>query len=239
MKKSFNLQTKSHNINVITNGKDEFDNIVICFHGFGGDKWGDTYSGLKKRLDNSLVASFDSCGHGESEVSLEDMRLDVILEEIKTVVNYFKEFNKPIILVSNSYGGYRVIEYLIKYKPDISKVIYVNPAFNILKTLESVKDFQYTQLKENDKVVVNKSLNKFIKKPFLDDLYNNNLYKQKYDIDYDTDIIVGTKDSLIPIDDTLKISNMYGYKIIYVEDEHIFENKDNYQLVADIIKEIK
>ena len=42
MKKSFYLQTKSHSINVITNGKDEFDNIVICFHGFGGDKWGDT-----------------------------------------------------------------------------------------------------------------------------------------------------------------------------------------------------
>ena len=90
MKKDVLIAIKDYYINLITNGAENFDKIVLCFHGFNGDKWGDAYSGLKKRLTNSLVASFNSCGHGDSEISSEDMRFDLILEEIDVVVKFFK-----------------------------------------------------------------------------------------------------------------------------------------------------
>lgn len=136
MKKNVSIKAKKYNIELITNGMENFDQIVLCFHGFNGDKWGDAYSGLKNRAENSLVCSFDSCGHGNSEVLSEDMRLDLILEEIDVVINFLLQAEpyKPIILVAGSYGAYRVMQYLIKYKPKISKVIYVNPAFRILNS---------------------------------------------------------------------------------------------------------
>ena len=239
MKKSIILQTPTHNIELISNGKEEFENIIICFHGFNGDKWGDAYSALKYTIENSLVCSFDSCGHGKSEISSENMRLDLILEEINVVVNFLKNnfADKPIILVAGSYGAYRVMEYLIKYKPDIKKVIYINPAFRILSILEKVKDFKYSELKETDLIPMKQSLNKYIKKDFLDDLYTNDLYKTDFNITYESYIIIGKKDDLIPINDTLEIAKRFNYPLFYVDDTHCFENKDNYNIVINIIKE--
>ena len=232
---------KSYSINLITNGADVFDNIVLCFHGFNGDKWGDAYSGLKNRLKNSLVCSFDSCGHGKSEILSENMRLNDILEEINAVVNFLRQVNpnKPIILVAVSYGAYRVMNYLIKNKPNVNKVIYINPAFRMLDILEKLKDFKYEELKETDRVVIKKSLNKFVSKQFLDDLYNNNLYTQSTNLTYKSEIFIGKRDSLIPLEDTLEIASKYNYNITYVDDEHCFENEHSWNLVAEAIKEVK
>jgi len=239
MKKSVLINLEHHNIELITNGKEEFKNIVLCFHGFGGNKWGDAYSGLKKILDNSLVCSFDSCGHGESEIVSEDMRLDVALEEIDGVVGFLKQENsdKPIILVAVSYGAYRVMQYLIKYRPEIKRVVYVNPAFKMLEVLEKVKDFKYADLKDGEKIVMKKSLNKFIKKDFLDDLLKNDLYSKKYDLGYETFVVIGTRDSLIPVEDSLEIARMYDFKVTYINEEHCFENKESWNSVAGIIEE--
>lgn len=239
MKKNINIRIDDYNIEMITNGKDVFDNIIICFHGFNGDKWGDAFSGLKNIAENSLVCSFDSCGHGDSEVTSEKMRLYLILKEIDIVIEYLKKnlLDKPIILVAVSYGAYRVMEYLIHYKPNIDKIIYINPAFKMLETIENVKDFEYAKLEENALVTMKKSKNKYISKAFLDDLYENNLYSQTYDIYYDMEIVVGDKDSLIPIEDTLKIADMYKCKITYVNDNHVFENKENWKIVLHLIED--
>ena len=239
MHTNYLIETDTHSINLITNGKDDFDNIVVCFHGFNGDKWGDVYSGLKVRASNSLVCSFDSCGHGKSPIPSNQMRLDTILKEIEYVVNFLHNLcpDKPINLVGGSYGGYRIMEYLVRYSPEvINKVIYVNPAFRILERLEELKDFKYNELKENDMVLMKRELNKFMHKSFLDDLFNNNLYKQTLLKTYNSTIVIGKKDSLIPVEDSLEIANKYNYPIIYVDDQHCFENKDNWQVVADIIK---
>jgi len=241
VKKNISIAMQNYTIEAITNGAEHFNNIVLCFHGFNGDKWGDAYSGLKPILKNSLLVSFNSCGHGDSAVSSENMRLNLILEEIEVVVNYLKKEipNKPIFFVSLSYGAYRVMQYLIKFKPNIKKSIYINPAFRILQCLEKVREFTYSELKENEKVLMKRSLNKYIKKDFLDDLFKNDLYSKVYDINYDSEIIVGSRDTLIPVSDILEIANNYNYKVTYIDEEHCFENKDSWQVIANMIEELE
>ena len=237
MKKNILINVKNYTIDLITNGRDDFDNIVLCFHGFNGDKWGGPFGGLKDRLDNCLICSFDSCGHGDSEISSEDMRLSDILEEIDIVVKYLKDaFHKPIVLVANSYGAYRVMWYLIKYKPDIKQVIFVNPAFRILKILETIRGFKYNTLQSGEMVQMKSDSHKFLTKKFLDDLNECDLYKKMYKVDYDIKIVVGRRDSLIPINDTLEIAKKYNYDITYIDEEHRFENKDNWKVIASMIE---
>lgn len=240
MKKNVLIELKNYSISLITNGKEDFENIVICFHGFNGDKWGDAFGGLKNRLANSLVVSFDSCGHGESEISSLDMRLNVILNEIDVVVNYFKKEvpNKAIILIGVSYGAYRIMQFLIKYKPDIEKIILVNPAFKMLNILESIKNFKYDELKVGDKIIMKKSLNKYMSKDFLDDIYKNSLFDDDYKIDYDIDVIVGTRDTLIPIQDTIDFIEKYGCRLTYIDEDHYIENKENWNTVVDLVDRI-
>ena len=240
MKKNISISLKNYTIDLITNGADDFDKIVICFHGFNGDKWGDAYSGLKKRLTNSLVVSFDSCGHGESYVSSIDMRLSLVLEEIAEVVKFLqKEFpDKKIVFVACSYGAYRVMQYLIKYRPMIHKIIYINPAFGMLEVLQMVKGFKYEELKSGDTIAMKSSLNKFMCKEFIDDLYENNLFAKDFNLGvFDSEIVIGERDSLIPVCDKLEIANKYKYGVTYVDDEHCFENKENWQVVVDLIEE--
>ena len=240
MKKNISINANGYNIDLITNGVDNFNKIILCFHGFNGDKWGGPFGGLKERLKTSLVCSFDSCGHGDSEVTPEKMRLSDILEEIKVVVDYLKKtFHKPIVLVANSYGAYRVMWYLIKFKPSIEQVVFVNPAFRILKILETIRGFEYVNLNSNEMVLMKGDSNKFLNKKFLDDLNECDLYKNFYDIDYDIKIVVGIRDSLIPVEDTLEIAGKYNFEITYIDEEHRFENKENWNVIADMISEFK
>ena len=39
MKKNILIKVNNHTIDLITNGVDDFDKVVLCFHGFNGDKW--------------------------------------------------------------------------------------------------------------------------------------------------------------------------------------------------------
>ena len=195
MKKNIYIPCNNYNIHLVSNGAENYNNIALCFHGFNGDKWGDAYAGLKHIEMNSLVCSFDSCGHGDSPISSLDMRLDIILEEIDEVVSFLKknEPSKPIILIGLSYGAYRIMQYLIKYHPSIEKVIFINPVLNILETLEMTKEFKYLKLKENELVPMKRSLNKYMTKAFLDDLYQNNLYKSNYTFSYNVGYIFRNK----------------------------------------------
>jgi pimeloyl-ACP methyl ester carboxylesterase len=237
MKKNILIKVKNYTIDLITNGVDYFDKVILCFHGFNGDKWGGPYAGLKNLMTNSLVCSFDSCGHGDSEVSSEDMRLDIILEEINVVVTYLKnEFKKPIIIVANSYGAYRVMWYLIQCKPQIRQVIFVNPAFRMLNILENIRNFDYNNLKNDSKILMKSNTYKYLNKRFIDDLHSNNLYEKKYDINYNIKLVVGRRDSLIPINDTLEIAQKYHFDIKYIDEEHRFENKDNWKVVASMME---
>jgi hypothetical protein len=130
------------------------------------------------------------------------------------------------------------MQYLIKYKPDIQKIIYINPAFRILTILEKVREFEYSKLKENALVSMKHSLNKYMRKEFLDDLYENDLYKTNFNISYDSSVVIGKKDDLIPFNDTLEIVNKFNYPLFYVNDDHCFVNKDSWKIVIDIIKEV-
>lgn len=238
MKKNIEIKIKDYVVDVVTNGADEFDNVVICFHGFNGDRWGGAYTNLRYRLKKSLVVSFDSCGHGESKVKSEDMRLSTILEEIDCVVRFFIQSckGKRVYFVANSYGAYRIMWYLINFKINVEGIILVNPAFRMLNILEDIRNFKYSNLGNDDKILMKSGTNKYLNKGFFDDLHSNNLYEKKYDIPNNIKLVVGSRDSLIPIKDTLEIAEKYNFEITYVDDEHSFENKDNWNVVVNMIE---
>ncbi len=240
MKKSEIIKSGDHNIEIISNGAENFDAIVLCFHGFNGDRWGDGFGFLKRNLERFLVCSFDSAGHGKSGVASHDMRLDIILKEIDDVVSYLKENNpgKPIILYAVSYGGYRVWAYLMKYRTDIRKIIFANPAFDIVPTLEDLKGFKREELVPGELVKMKSSLGKFMTKEFVDDLYETNVYSNINGKHYIIDIIVGERDTLIPLDDTLRFAEINESTITFVDEPHCFEKDETMMMIAEKIKEI-
>lgn len=237
MKGSIILKTKTHNLELITNKVEDFENIVVCFHGFNGDKWGDTFSKAKKHLKNSLVCSFDSAGHGTSEVLSHHITMEIVMDEIDTIINYLKQNfpTKPIYLLGVSYGGYRIVAYLIKYKPQIKKAILINPALKMAEILEDIQGFKLEELSDDDYVVMHSDLNKFLTKQFVQELKDCNLYNEK-EINYDITIIKGEQDSLIPPSHITEFAQKYNVKVVGVDDEHCLENSQSWQTVFQEIE---
>jgi len=239
MTKFVNVKSEPHNIELIHNGVDNPSAIILCMHGFNGDRWGDGYGKLKS-FEDILVCSYDSAGHGNSEVSSLDMRMKLINQETIDVITYIEDSypNVPIIMFSNSYGSYRSMYYMQNHSKNIKHVICVNPAFRMLNILEKLKEFEYELLDENSKVVMKRSLGKFMSKAYLDDLYNFKVNDIASKLDVPVTIVIGDKDTLIPrehIDDFVDITNC---SVIHVNDDHCLEDDNSWKTVIEYIRSI-
>lgn len=240
--KMLEINSDNHKIKLYTNGVENPQKIVLCMHGFNGDLWGDGFSKLRKRLsdeDKILVCSFDSAGHGESEVDSIDITLDLVIQEITDVVNYLeKQYeNKPIYFYAISYGGYRAMVSIARnnYK-NLKGIILVNPAVRMLKILEMLKEFNYKKLSSDATVPMKSSLNKFLSKKFLDDLYENDLFKLSYKMNVPIKLLIGTEDDLIPKQDLKDFADLTKCDCEFLEDSHCVKDDKSWERIVEIIK---
>ena len=242
--KIVDVKSGGHNIKLYSNGVESPKKIVLCLHGFNGDLWGDGFSKLKKRLpgeEKILVCSFDSAGHGESEVNAIDMTLDLVIQEISDVVKYLEsQFSGvPLYFYAISYGGYRAMVAISKnvYK-NLKGIVLVNPAVKMLKTLEQLKNFKYNQLKSDAVVPMKSSLNKYLSKRFLDDLNENDLFKLNYKMNVPIKLIIGTNDDLILEQDLKDFAELTKCDCEYLNDGHCLKTDESWNRIIEIVKEM-
>ncbi len=233
------IKSCGHNVELITNGVASPKSIVLCLHGFNGNRWGDGFSTLRKQFTDILVCSFDSAGHGESEISSIDMTLKIAVQEIIDVVDYLhKNFSHvPITIFASSYGAYRTMVALSREKLDVKNLVFINPAFNILKVLEVCKEFDYTLLKTGELVPMKKSLGKLMTKKFLDELFENDIYNMRYLTTPPLTIFIGNNDTLIKREDIFKFAKCYDCELKYLEDGHCLENPDSWQEITKFLED--
>ena len=240
MIENYLIKSGNHKIDLHTNAVENPQKIILCLHGFNGDLWGDGFNKIRRAVDNILICSFDSAGHGNSEVQSLDMRLELINKEIYDVVNHLvKKYPKAkIIVFAGSYGAYRTITTLANYDlQNVEHIVFVNPAFNMIEILQRLKEFDYFKLDESSVVPMKQSLNKYLSKKFLDDLYKNDAYTLKF-TPIPMTIFIGTQDSLIPRRDTLKFLENHKCFVKYIEDEHGIEKPENWQQIIEYLKQL-
>ena len=239
MAKFIDIKCDNYTIEMISNGVSNPKAIILFMHGFNGDRWGDGYDRLKHTFEDVLVCSYDSAGHGKSEVSSLDMRLNVVNREMEVVMEYLDSKYKsiPVIVIATSYGAYRTMYYLFNnVKNNIKHVVCINPAFKMLSILERLKEFKYEELKDDDLVVMKKSLNKYVSKAFIDDLYYFDVYKFTSFISTPITLVVGLKDDLIPRCDINEFISLTNCEAIYVNDGHLLESDDSWVDVIELIR---
>lgn len=239
--KNVTIKCDNHNILLLTNGVQNPTKIILCMHGFNGDKWGDSFSKTRKNFDeNTMVCSFDSAGHGESEVNSVLMTMDIVLNEIEAVLKYLSSTyeNAKITVLASSYGAYRTMcAYNHGKLPKVSRLVFLNPALKMLKVLEILREFKYENLKPGDTVIMKASLNKLLSKKFIDDLYENNLYNKTYENAIPLTIFLGTHDTLIDKNDTLEFAKLYSScSIKYINEDHKIENPESWQQIINFLK---
>lgn len=240
MAKFIKIKSGNHDVEMVTNNVKEPRSIILCLHGFNGDRWGDGFSKLKHSFEDVLICAFDSAGHGESEIDSLDMRIDLIIKEIDDVVEFLRSRYEdiPINLFAVSYGGYRAMLYLKQFGKKVENVILYNPAFKMLNILEIAKGFKYSELKEGDRIEMNSKQNKYISKYFLDDLKQNSVYVREVEIKNPITIFLGVNDTLVPRAHTLEFCEMYDVKLIEVSGAHNPSDENWREVIAYLEKNI-
>lgn len=242
--KCVELVSDNHKIKLCMNDVKNPNKIVLCMHGLNGDLWGDGFSKLKKRLpieDKILVCSFDSAGHGESEVNSIDITLDIVIQEITDVANYLeREYkNIPLYFYATSYGGYRAMAAIAKNRyENLYGIVLVNPAIKMLEILEKLENFDYKKLNDDSTILMNSDLNKFLSKKFLDDLHDNDLFSVDYKMEVPIKLVIGNEDDLIPKQDLIDFANLTKCQCEYFDDGHCIKNEKSWARIVEIIKEL-
>lgn len=239
--KIVDILSGNHTVKLYTNGVSTPTKIILCMHGFNGDLWGDGFSKLRKKYDDILVCSFDSAGHGESEIKSLDITLDLVIDEITDVVNYLAKTypDVPLYFYAISYGGYRAMVSIARNDySNLKGIILVNPALKMLNVLEHLKDFSYKSLSPDAVVPMKASQNKYLSKKFLDDLYLNDVYKLQYKMQVPIKLIIGTNDDLIPRQDLIEFVQMTKCECIYLDDGHCIDTDASWEEIVKLIKEL-
>lgn len=108
----------------------------------------------------------------------------------------------------------------------------------MLEVLEKTKGFDYKKLDSDSKILMKSSLNKYISKKFLDDLYLNDLFKLQFKMNYPITLVIGTKDDLIPRQDLKDFETLTKCKSIYLDDEHCLKKDSSWLKIIEVIKEL-
>ena len=115
----------------------ELERVVIYCHGLGSDKnWAIRfYNNLLK--NNVGFIAFDFPGHGDDKTDFSFFSLNLCLECLEKVICYVKnKYNVPICLFGSSFGGFVVLNRLIRSDKDIDKTILMCPAINFCEIME-------------------------------------------------------------------------------------------------------
>jgi uncharacterized protein len=99
--------------------------LVILCHGFRSSKESKTISHLGDALASKGISSFrfDFSGNGESEGNFEYGNYYKEVEDLRTMVHFFKEQNRDVTaILGHSKGGNVVLLYALKYR-DIYSVV--------------------------------------------------------------------------------------------------------------------
>ena len=215
-----------NNIKIITEVKNDTEKVIIYCHGLGSKK--EIINRFKdKLLENNIgVVAFDFPGHGEDKTNFSKFNLDLCISYLEEVIEKYKD--KQIYLLGSSYGGFVILNKLIRSNKYINNTILLSPAVNFLSIV-------------NRKL--NIDINYFNNHEYID-LYNNiRIYKDAY-IDYkenedkvynykftNINIIHGTLDKTVLLKDieyfskknnlNLKIVKNAKHELIGYEDEII------------------
>ena len=111
--------------------------VLICLHGFAGDKYSSVIQSLAEKLAAASirVITFDWPGHGSSPVDGSYLTVENCMRDLSTVLEYVD--GSPKMLFATSFGGFIGVNYLIRHPSSFSRFVLRSPALSMPDTYRS------------------------------------------------------------------------------------------------------
>lgn len=126
-----------YDISALSNVQSEHREILLCLHGFTGNKHSLVITALRKRLDQDGigVVTFDWPAHGDSPSQDSDLTVENCLRDLDTVLAFIRSrWSVPISCFATSYGGYLAVLYRNEHPDAFDKLLLRSPALRMPQT---------------------------------------------------------------------------------------------------------
>ncbi|KAL8035911.1 hypothetical protein ABFX02_12G125500 [Erythranthe guttata] len=126
--------------------------VVIICHGILCTKEHNIIVNVASALDNEGISAFrfDFSGNGESEGLFQSGNFSNEVEDLRSVIEYFKELNRSTVaIIGHSKGGVVVLLYASKYH-DITAVVNISGRFDLKRGLEERLGKSYLESLDKD-----------------------------------------------------------------------------------------
>ena len=221
-----------------------FENIVIVTHGFGSSKEtaGTATFGehLVAKYKDFGALAFDWPCHGMD--ARKKLSVKECLTYLSIVCEYCKkEFQaKALYIYSTSFGGYLTLRYIIEVGNPFKKIALRCPSIHMFEAMGNhLSDTDYAKLEKGKEISVGYERKMKMDKAFMEELKAFDVADHEYfDFADDMLIIHGTKDEMIPIEDTRTFADNNVIEFIPVEGaNHPFQNPNHMELAISKIIE--
>ena len=234
MFKYFEVNAAGHNIRCKLFYTDirTADRAVLYCTGFAGHK--DTNSArifaekLLSKHRKDLVIVFNWPAHGDDVKKKLDLKdcdtyLTLLIGEIRNQFGI-----SDICCYATSFGGYLVLKYISEHGSPFRKTALRCPAVNMYDVLTGtiMKTADYEKILKGKDVLVGFDRKIIVTKALLDSLQENDIRRRDF-LDYALDLLIlhGTKDELVPFEDSRVFAEEQLIEFIPIEGaDHRFQN---------------
>ena len=212
--------------------------VLVCLHGFAGDKYSSVIQALAEALvpKSVSVITFDWPGHGKSPVNGKSLTIENCLFDLDLVIQKKRKANHPIYLFATSFGAFIGLNYLALHPSTFSKVVLRSPALNMPRTYRSfLTDEDVHNLEKGG--TVNKGFERPLQlgKRFIEDLFHHSLVGDEYPIGVPGLIIQGDKDDVVDPHDSVEFAKNNGLRLHMVEGaDHRYKNRGNLEEIISV-----
>ncbi len=198
-------------ISCISNGYTEKGNanknkrVLLCLHGFGGDKDSSVIRNLGHCLkENGLdIFSYDWPAHGESPVEGSELNIENCLSYLKSITAVLQRAYEEVNCFATSFGGYLATLFRNENPDVFQRTVLRSPALRmdeIFRTLVGEKSFG--RLLAGDNLELGFERKMMLDKSFYDGLTMNNAFDPIVKYPERILILQGDMDDVVPPEDT-------------------------------------
>ena len=216
------------NIPYICNVGKKHRMILLCLHGFAGDKESSVIATLMESLDKKGigVVTFDWPAHGESDAPDDALTVENCLIDLNTVVSWLSQnWDIPFACFATSFGGYLATLYRNGNPEVFTDLILRSPALKMNEIFRRlITDEDYTEMMQGKPIIQGFDRKIEISRSFYESLCNHDAYSQTPPYHENVLIIQGDADPIVNLKDTEDYARKNGISIVLFEGtDHVYK----------------
>ncbi len=233
---------RGYELSVLTNVCSRHSSILLCLHGFCGDKNSSVIAELMKCLNpyGIGVVTFDWPAHGASTAKDEELTVENCLSDIDTILQYIRrEYSLPLSCFATSFGGYLATLYRNAHSGVFQKTVLRSPALKMPQIfLELLSEEERMRFLKGEAITVGFERKIQLKLPFYESLRANRAFDAPVEYPGQVLILQGDQDDVVRPADTALYAERSSIRLEWFRgSDHRYKKQGDLQRIVELTRE--